>query len=55
MTIIMKRRRASSVIFGFDFQVNAAIILMLENMNDFSTLRLEENYEDIEIKLNNDK
>lgn len=30
----MAVRRASSVVFGFDFQVNAAIILMLENISD---------------------
>lgn len=45
--------RADSVVFGFDFQVNAAIILMLNNIKELSTLRLEGNYEDIEIQLNN--
>lgn len=47
-----KDRRAHAVVFGFDFQVNAAIILMLENIEELSSLRLEGNYEDIELKLN---
>lgn len=45
-------RRANSVVFGFDFQVNAAIVLMLENISDLKSLRLEGNYEDIELELN---
>lgn len=48
-----KNRRANAVIFGFDFQVNAAIVLMLENIDDLKALRLEGNYEDIELELNN--
>ncbi len=47
-----KSRQASAVIFGFDFQVNAAIVLMLENIKNLETLRLEGNYEDIELRLN---
>lgn len=47
-----KSRRANAILFGFDFQVNAAIILMLENIDEMSSLRLEGDYEDIEIKLN---
>lgn len=46
-----KSRRANAVVFGFDFQVNAAIILMLENILDIKALRLEGNYEDIELEL----
>ena len=46
-----KDRRANSVVFGFDFQVNSAIILMLENIEDLKSLRLEGNYEDIELEL----
>ena len=46
-----KDRRANAVVFGFDFQVNAAIVLMLENIEDFKSLRLEGNYEDIELEL----
>ena len=50
----MANRRANAVVFGFDFQVNAAIVLMLENIKELDTLRLEGNYEDIELKLAND-
>ena len=46
-------RRANATMFGFDFQVNAAILLMLENVGNLKTLRLEGENEDIEIKLNN--
>ena len=48
-----KSRRANSVLFGFDFQVNAAILLMLENMEDLHSLRLEGNEEDIELRMSN--
>ena len=51
----MANRRASSVVFGFDFQVNAAIILMLENISDLKSLRMEGNYEDIDLTLNSNK
>ena len=42
---------ASSVLFGFDFQTNAAIVLMLENMAEMKSIRVEGD-EDIEIQLN---
>ena len=48
-------RRADAVVFGFDFQVNAAIVLFLENVKDVKSLRLEGDYEDIEIELENGK
>ena len=48
----MTNRAATSVLFGFDFQANAAIVLMLENIKDMSSIRLEGS-EDIEINLNN--
>ncbi len=48
-----KDRRANAVLFGFDFQVNAAVVLMLENVMDFETIKLEGNYEDIELQLTN--
>lgn len=48
---IMANRAANPVLFGFDFQVNAAIVLMLENIKDMSSIRLE-GAEDIEINLN---
>lgn len=38
--------------FGFDFQRNAAIVLMLENIKELKSVRLEGNEEDIEISLN---
>lgn len=51
----MKDRRAHAVLFGFDFQVNAAIVLMLENIKELKALRLEGNHEDIEITLDEGK
>lgn len=45
-------RSASPSLFGYDFQVNAAIVLMLENIEQLDTLRVEGAKEDIEIKLN---
>lgn len=50
-----RSRRADAVVFGFDFQVNAAIVLFLENIKDVKSLRLEGNYEDIEIELDSGK
>lgn len=44
-------RSASPVMFGFDFQSNAAIILMIENMAEMKSVRIE-GAEDIEIGLN---
>lgn len=49
--IIMTNRSATPVLFGFDFQANAAIVLMLENIKYMTSIRLE-GYEDIEINLN---
>lgn len=48
----MANRSASPVLFGFDFQANAAIVLMLENIREMSHIRLEGS-EDIDIMLNN--
>ena len=50
-----RSRRANAVIFAFDFQVNAAIVLMLENIEDLEAIRLEGNYEDIELEFCNNK
>jgi len=47
---VAKSRRANAVLFGFDFQVNAAIVLMLENIKELDSIRLE-GKEDIELKL----
>lgn len=49
----MKNRRANAVLFGFDFQRNAAIVLMLENIQELCSVRLEGNEEDIELTLEN--
>ena len=49
---MLKSRRADAVVFGFDFQVNAAIVLFLQNVEQVEKIRLEGNYEDIEIQLN---
>lgn len=46
----MADRTATSVLFGFDFQANAAIVLMLENIKEMSHIRLE-GCEDIDITL----
>lgn len=43
-------RYANSVMFGFDFQSNAAIVLMVKNMAEMDTIRIE-GEEDIEIGL----
>lgn len=48
----MENRRASSTCFGFDFQTNAAIVLFIRNIKELNSLKLEGNFEDIEIKLN---
>lgn len=48
----MVNRRANNVVFGFDFQVNAAIVLMLKDIKKLSSLKLEGNYEDIELCFN---
>ena len=47
-----KNRRANAVMFGFDFQVNAAIVLMLENMEELILLRdnIYKNYDVIREK-----
>lgn len=48
----MTNRNATSVVFGWDFQVNAAIVIMLENIKELTSIRLEGKNEDIEIDLN---
>ena len=47
----VKQRNASSVAFGFDFQVHAAMVLMLENLLELKNIRVEGKTEDIEIEL----
>lgn len=51
----MRSRRADAVLFGFDFQRNAAIVLMLENIKNFQSLRLEGNDQDIELTMQDGK
>ena len=46
-----KTRNASASIFGWDFQTNAAILLMLENITRAECVKVESKTEDIEIKL----
>lgn len=48
----MGERNASASVFGWDFQINAAILLMLENIKDATRVRVEGEDEDIEITLN---
>ena len=47
----MGDRNASPSAFGWDFQVNAAILLMLENIREADKVRVEGADEDIEITL----
>lgn len=47
----MSKRNASASAFGWDFQVNSAILLMLENIKDAKKVRVEGADEDIEITL----
>lgn len=44
---------ASASAFGWDFQTNAAILLMLENIQHAKSVKVEAQTEDIEIKLDN--
>lgn len=48
----MGERNASASVFGWDFQTNAAILLMLENIKEADKIRVEGADEDIEITLN---
>lgn len=47
----MPNRAAIPVFFGFDFQVNAAIVLMIENIRELTSLKLESENEDIDLTL----
>lgn len=49
----MKNRNASFSAFGWDFQINAAIVLMLENIIEVNKVRVEGATEDIELTLDN--
>ena len=43
---------ASPEVFGFDFQVNATIFLLLDNIKDVKTIRMKGASEDIELTMN---
>lgn len=47
----MKKRNASFSAFGWDFQINAAIVLLLENITELDKVRVESATEDIELTL----
>ncbi|MDR3348660.1 MAG: hypothetical protein LBO03_03500 [Acidaminococcales bacterium] len=49
---MVKSSNASSAAFGWDFQCNAAIMLMLKNITVASAVKVEGQTEDIEIALN---
>lgn len=48
-------RNATPSSFGWDFQVNAAIVLMLENVKAIKSVRVEGKKEDIELFFENEK
>jgi hypothetical protein len=49
----MKSTNASASAFGWDFQSNAAIMLMLKNIKVATAVKVEGKTEDIEITLDN--
>lgn len=51
---MVNNSNASSALFGFDFQVNATIFLLLDNIKEVKTVRMEGGSEDIELIMNND-
>ena len=50
-----KSSNASPEMFGFDFQVNATIVLLLDNIKNVKTVRMEGASEDIELTMNDGK
>lgn len=50
-----KSSNASPEMFGFDFQVNATIFLLLDNIKEVKTVRMEGASEDIELTMNDGK
>ena len=48
-------RNATPSSFGWDFQINAAIVLMLENIKAIKSVRVEGKKEDIELLLENNE
>lgn len=53
--MVMTNRNASASAFGWDFQANAALVLMLENIKNAKSVRVEGAIEDIEITLVDNK
>lgn len=51
----MTNRSNHAGAFGMDFQTNAGIVLMLANIIKMKSIKLEGNYEDIDIKLSDGK
>lgn len=51
----MGSTQASATVFGFQFQINAAIYLMLKYFSVFEKIKVEGKQEDIELTLNNKK
>lgn len=51
----MKSSNASAAAFGWDFQSNAAIMLMLKNITSVASVKVEGETEDIEIQLDSGK
>lgn len=47
-------RNNSTAMFGYDFQANAAIVIMLKNIKQLKSIRVEGKKEDIEICLDDD-
>ena len=48
-----KNSNDSQGVFGFDFQVNATIFLLLDNIKEVKAVRMEGASEDIELTMNN--
>lgn len=51
-TAVDKNSNASPEVFGFDFQVNATIFLLLDNIKEVKKVRMEGSSEDIELTMN---
>lgn len=49
---MVNNTNASPTVFGFDFQVNATIFLLLDNIKEVKTVRMEGASEDIELVMN---
>ena len=49
----MKSGNAGAVIFGFQFQIDAAICLFIRNIKNISIMKVEGRFQDVEFYLNN--